>query len=80
MENFCPVLKLKYKKLLKTINIFKIVSLENGTNKEALKANEEGELWLRSAAVMKGYLEDELETKKSLDSDGWLHTGKLYKL
>lgn len=51
--------------------------MENGTN-NALKANEEGELWLRSAAVMKGYLEDELETNKSLDSDGWLHTGKLY--
>lgn len=50
--------------------------MEDGTDK-ALEANKEGELWLRSAAVMKCYLEEPLETEKSLDSDGWLHTGIL---
>jgi long-subunit acyl-CoA synthetase (AMP-forming) len=34
-----------------------------------------GELWLRSAAVMKGYRGDRRATESAIDADGWLHTG-----
>ncbi|TKR83296.1 hypothetical protein L596_016916 [Steinernema carpocapsae] len=36
---------------------------------------EKGELWIRSDAIMKGYLDDAEATRKSVDEDGWLHTG-----
>ena len=37
---------------------------------------EDGELWVRSKSVMKGYLEDEERTRDKI-TDGWLHTGDL---
>jgi HIP---CoA ligase len=34
-----------------------------------------GEVVVRGYNVMRGYFEDEAETAKAIDADGWLHTG-----
>ncbi|RIR92076.1 AMP-binding enzyme, partial [Mycobacteroides abscessus] len=39
-----------------------------------------GEVLLRSANVMKGYLDDPKATAEAIDDDGWLHTGDIGKL
>jgi len=36
-----------------------------------------GEVVVRGYNVMKGYFEDEVETAKAIDADGWLHTGDI---
>ncbi|KAI1730859.1 AMP-binding enzyme domain-containing protein [Ditylenchus destructor] len=51
----------------------KIINTETG--EEITESGAQGELWLKSDCVMKGYLSDEKETRAALDSDGWLHTG-----
>ncbi len=52
----------------------KIVSSETG---ETVPVGQQGELCARGYAVMQGY-DDELEaTRKTIDPDGWLHTGDL---
>ncbi|MGH3098763.1 MAG: AMP-dependent synthetase/ligase [Streptosporangiales bacterium] len=38
---------------------------------------DDGELLVRSAAVMKGYRNDPTGTAETVDADGWLHTGDL---
>lgn len=43
----------------------------------AVAPGKEGELWLRSGTVMKGYLGKEAATAAAVDSDGWLRTGDL---
>jgi acyl-CoA synthetase (AMP-forming)/AMP-acid ligase II len=35
----------------------------------------EGEIWVRGYNVMRGYFDDAAETAKTVDADGWLHTG-----
>jgi OPC-8:0 CoA ligase-1 len=52
----------------------KIVNPESG---EALPVNQTGELWLKGAAVMKGYFSNPEATSSTLDSEGWLRTGDL---
>src|SRR5262249_7821057 len=52
----------------------KIVSAATG---ETLPIGEQGELCTRGYHVMKGYDEDHEATGKTIDSDGWLHTGDL---
>lgn len=47
------------------------------TEKNRLPANVEGEIMIRGDNVMQGYLDRPEETKKTLTSDGWLHTGDL---
>ncbi len=39
-----------------------------------------GEVYARGPNVMLGYAENEEETQKTIDEDGWLHTGDLGKL
>jgi long-chain acyl-CoA synthetase len=42
---------------------------------KALPAGEAGELCIRGPQVMKGYWQRPEETAKTIDQDGWLHTG-----
>lgn len=38
-------------------------------------SNEEGEIWIHGATVMKGYRDNPGATAAVIDSDGWFHTG-----
>jgi acyl-CoA synthetase (AMP-forming)/AMP-acid ligase II len=40
-------------------------------------AGHDGELWIRGPQVMHGYLNRPEETRATLDSEGWLHTGDI---
>lgn len=50
--------------------------VDPGTNID-LPPGKPGEIWLRGAFNMKGYVNDEAATSEILDSDGWLRTGDL---
>jgi acyl-CoA synthetase (AMP-forming)/AMP-acid ligase II len=50
----------------------RIVCTETGRD---LGVNEPGEVWVRGPQVMKGYLGNAEATARTVDADGWLHTG-----
>ncbi|KAG6472873.1 4-coumarate--CoA ligase 1-like [Zingiber officinale] len=50
----------------------KIVDPETGA---ALGRNQRGEICIRGAQIMKGYINDPEATRNTIDKDGWLHTG-----
>lgn len=52
----------------------KIIDIETG---KLLPPHKEGELWLKSPAIMKGYLGNLEATTATVDSQGWLKTGDL---
>ncbi|GAB2280643.1 4-coumarate--CoA ligase-like 1 [Dionaea muscipula] len=43
----------------------------------SLPCNTPGEVCVRSPCVMLGYYKNEEETKRTIDSEGWLHTGDI---
>ena len=53
---------------------FQIVDVDTG---RALGPDKSGELWVKTATVMKGYLNDLKATAELIDPNGWLHTGEL---
>jgi acyl-CoA synthetase (AMP-forming)/AMP-acid ligase II len=52
--------------------------VDPGTGEE-VDAGETGELWIRGPQVMRGYLNDPDATARTIDDDGWLHTGDIGK-
>src|SRR5689334_1275468 len=52
----------------------KIIDLTTG---EALGAGEKGEVCVRGPQIMRGYLNKPEATARTIDSEGWLHTGDI---
>ncbi|CAJ1941880.1 unnamed protein product [Sphenostylis stenocarpa] len=52
----------------------KIVDTDTGLS---LPRNKTGEICIRGTKVMKGYLNDPEATERTIDKDGWLHTGDI---
>ncbi|THU71837.1 hypothetical protein C4D60_Mb04t05720 [Musa balbisiana] len=50
----------------------KVVDPDTGAS---LGRNQPGEICIRGAQIMKGYLDDAKATRNTIDEEGWLHTG-----
>lgn len=50
------------------------IAAKDGT---ALPQGQSGEVWIRGFLVMKGYFNDPVATAKTIDPEGWLHTGDI---
>lgn len=52
----------------------KIVDPETGAS---LPRNQAGEICIRGSQIMKGYVNDPEATKRTIDNEGWLHSGDI---
>ncbi|VEN44141.1 unnamed protein product [Callosobruchus maculatus] len=76
------IISMMYPKLYKPGSAGKLtptieMKIVNPDTKTMLGVNQPGEICVRGATVMKGYLNDEESSKKDIDSDRFLHTGDL---
>jgi 4-coumarate--CoA ligase len=54
------------------------VNIVDPATQASLGVDEDGEVWVRGPQVMKGYLNNEVATRGTIDDDdGWLHTGDI---
>jgi acyl-CoA synthetase (AMP-forming)/AMP-acid ligase II len=56
---------------------WRVVDVATG---EDAAAGEPGELWIRGPQVMKGYLRNPEATARTIDREGWLHTGDVARV
>jgi acyl-CoA synthetase (AMP-forming)/AMP-acid ligase II len=52
----------------------RVIDTETGKD---VAAGQPGEVWVRGPQVMKGYLNNPEATARTVDADGWLHTGDI---
>jgi 4-coumarate--CoA ligase len=53
------------------------VTIVDAVTQVPLGVDEDGEVWVRGPQVMKGYRNNEVATKDTIDDEGWLHTGDI---
>ena len=71
LTEFSPVISTNYPNSNKVGSCGKIIPSAE------VKITENKELLVRGSSVMKGYLNQEELTSKTIDKDGWLHTGDI---
>ena len=71
LTEFSPVISSNYP------NANKVGSCGKVLPSAEIKINEEKELLVKGPSLMKGYLNQEELTAKTIDSEGWLHTGDI---
>jgi long-chain acyl-CoA synthetase len=69
LTEFSPVISTNYPNANKVGSCGKVIPSAQ------IKINENSELFVKGPALMKGYLNQEQLTAKTIDKDGWLHTG-----
>ena len=74
LTEFSPVISTNYP------NANKVGSCGKVLPSAEIKINEEKELLVKGPSLMKGYLNQEELTAKTIDSEGWLHTGDIASL
>lgn len=74
LTEFSPVISTNYP------NANKVGSCGKVLPSAEIKINEEKELLVKGPSLMKGYLNQEELTVKTIDSEGWLHTGDIASL
>lgn len=53
------------------------IKIMNPTNGDEMPVNKEGELCVKTPYIMNGYFKNKEATDKTIDCEGWLHTGDL---
>lgn len=73
---FSDSVKMRVETVGKPLQHTEIKIINPDTNK-VVPIGEQGEICIRGFQVMKGYYNNPIETKISIDENGWLHTGDL---